>query len=138
MDQNVLKIRAAEVGEDLKRFLQSASKALIEDQVEQNIRLEESIRSNSVRLDKHQAERDSSLLADIAEKNTSVREDVQRFGKEQASAHAQALVAVTAQILATIRTEQADLHGQITEEIAAAVRSNFEILMAEIRGRAQS
>ena len=135
MDQNVLKIRAAEVGEDLKRFLQSASKALIEDQVEQNIRLEESIRSNSVRLDTHQAERDSSLLADIAEKNTSVREDVQRFGKEQASAHAQALVAVTAQILATIRTEQADLHGQITEEIAAAVRSNFEILMAEIRGK---
>ena len=131
----MLKIRAAEVGETLKRFLQSSSKALIEDQVEQNIRLEESIRSNSVRLDKHQAERDSSLLADVAAKNTSIREDVVHFGREQSSAHAKALEAATVQIMATIRAEMSDQHKAITEEIAAAVRSNFEILMAEIKGK---
>ena len=135
MDQNVLKLRATEVGETLKRFLQSFSKALIEDQLEQNIRLEESIRSNSVRLDKHQAERDSSLLAEVAGKNTSIREDVMRFGAEHSAAQGQALEASVTQILATIRAEMSDQHKAITEEIAAAVRSNFEILMAEIKGK---
>ena len=135
MDQNVLKIRATEVAETLKRFLQSSSKALIEDQLEQNIRLEESIRSNSVRLDKHQAERDSSLLSEVAGKNTSIREDVMRFGTEHSAAQGQALEASVTQILATIRAEMADQHKAITEEIAAAVRSNFEILMAEIKGK---
>ena len=134
MDQDVLKIRAAEVSESLKRFLQSSSAALIEEQLEQNIRLSESMRSNSVRLDKKQAERDSQVLADVAAKNTSIRADVLRFGKDQASAQAQALEAATSQILATIRAELSDQHKAITEEIAVAVRSNFEILMAEIKG----
>ena len=134
MDQDVLKLRAAEVADSLKRFLQSSSAALIEEHLEQNVRLAESMRSNSDRLDKSQAERDSQLLADIAAKNTSIREDVVRFGKDQASAHTQALEAATTQILATIRAELSDQHKAITEEIAVAVRSNFEILMAEIKG----
>ena len=134
MDQDVLKLRAAEVAETLKRWLQSSSAALIEEQVEQNVRLTESMRSNSERLDKSQAERDSQLLADVAAKNTSIREDVMRFGKEHSAAHSQSLEAATSQIMATIRAELSDQHKAITEEIALAVRSNFEILMAEIQG----
>ena len=58
-----------------------------------------------------------------------------RFGTEHSAAQGQALEAAVTQILATIRAEMADQHKAITEEIAAAVRSNFEILMAEIRGK---
>ena len=136
MDQNVLKIRATEVAETLKRFLQS----VLQSPHRGSVRAEHPAGRiyplpNSVRLDKHQAERDSSLLAEVAGKNTSIREDVMRFGTEHSAAQGQALEASVTQILATIRAEMSDQHKAITEEIAAAVRSNFEILMAEIKGK---
>ena len=134
MDQNVLKIRAAEVAESLRSFLQAAAGSLAEDQEEQAIRLEASLRSTEASLDKRQSERDSQVLADVASKNQCIREDVKHFGAERDTAQASLLEGAVDHAMATIRSEMADQHKEITEEIAAAVRSNFEILMAEIRG----
>ena len=135
MDQNVLKIRAAEVAESLRSFLQAAAGSLAEDQEEQSIRLEASLRSTEASLDKRQSDRDSQVLSEVAAKNKAVRDDVERFGKETSDAMLKQIDATASEIYATIRAERAALHGRITEEIAVAVRANYEILKAEIQSR---
>ena len=59
---------------------------------------------------------------------------MQRFGVERDEATAKSIGAAFSQAMATLREEQVAHRREITEEIAAAVRSNYEALEAMIRG----
>ena len=74
------------------------------------------------------------VISDVAAKTKALRDDVQRFGVERDEAAAKSLTAAVDQLGATLREEQVVQRREITEEIAAAVRSNFEALEAMIRG----
>ena len=134
MDRASLKQRAQDVSATLSAFLQHISDAVADEQEEQNVRLTEQLRSNSEGLDSRQSSRDSQVISDVAAKTKALREDVKRFGAERDEATAKSISAAVDQLAATLREEQVAQRGEITEEIAAAVRSNFETLEAMIRG----
>ena len=135
IDRNTLDIRAREVSESLKSYLTNVTKAVSDHLDEHSIQQAESLRANAEKLDKNQSDRDSSVLKDVAEKTQAMRDDVQRFGKEREGAQGKMLEGAVEQAMADLRSEMADLHKQITEDIAAAVRSTYERLMAEIKGK---
>ena len=134
MDRPTLKARAKDVSATLASFLQAQADALADDQEEQNVRLAAALRSNSEKLDERQSARDSSVISDVAAKTKALREDVERFGAERDAATGKSISAAVDQALATLREEQRIHRREITEEIAVAVRSNFEALEAMIRG----
>ena len=134
MDRATLKARAKDVSATLSAFLQVQADALADEQEEQNVRLSEQLRVNSDKLDKHQSARDSQVISDITDKTKALRDDVQRFGAERDDASGKSLSAAVDQAIATLREEQRIHRREITEEIAVAVRSNFEALEAMIRG----
>ena len=134
MDRPTLKARAQDVSATLSAFLQALADALADEQEEQDIRLAEQLRFNSEKLDKHQSARDSQVISDISEKTKALHDDVQRFGAERDAATAKSITAAVDQLAATLREEQRIRRRETTEEIAAAVRSNFEALEAMIRG----
>ena len=133
MDRVSLKQRAGDVSATLSAFLQALADALADEQEEQDIRLAEQLRVNSQRLDERQSARDSQVISDISEKTKALHDDVQRFGAERDEASAKSITAADDQVLATLREEQRIHRREITEEIAVAVRSNFEALEAMIR-----
>ena len=92
------------------------------------------MRANSESLDKRQSARDSQVISDVAAKTKALQDDVQRFGVERDEATGKSIGAAFSQAMATLREEQVVHRRAITEEIAAAVRSNFEALEAMIRG----
>ena len=134
MDRISLKARAQDVSATLSSFLQAQADALADEQEEQNVRLAEQLRVNSNGLDERQSARDSAVISDVAAKTKALREDVQRFGVERDEATAKSVGASFSQAIATLREEQRIHRREITEEIAVAVRSNFEALEAMIRG----
>ena len=135
IDRNTLDIRAREVSESLKSYLTNVTKAVSDHLDEHSIQQAESLRANAEKLDKNQSDRDSSVLKDVAEKTQSMRGDVRRFGEEREAAQGKMLEGAVEQAMADLRSEMADLHKQITEDIAAAVRSTYERLMSEITGK---
>ena len=134
MDRPTLKARAKDVSATLASFLQAQADALADDQEEQNVRLAAALRSNSEKLDERQSARDSSVISDVAAKTKALREDIERFGAERDDATGKSISAAVDQALATLREEQRIHRREGTEEIAVAVRSNFEALEAMIRG----
>ena len=135
IDRNTLDIRAREVSESLRSYLTNVTKAVSDHLDEHSIQQAESLRANAEKLDKNQSDRDSSVLKDVAEKTQSMRDDVRRFGEEREAAQGKMLEGAVEQAMADLRSEMADLHKQITEDIAAAVRSTYERLMSEITGK---
>ena len=106
---------------------------LADEQEEQNVRLAEHLRvATADKLDKHQSARDSQVISDVAAKTKALHDDVQRFGAERDDAIALSITAAVDQLAATLREEQRIHRREITEEIAVAVRSNFEALEAMI------
>ena len=135
IDRNTLDIRAREVSESLRSYLTNVTKAVSDHLDEHSIQQAESLRANAEKLDKNQSDRDSSVLKDVAEKTQAMRDDVRRFGEEREAAQGKMLEGAVEQAMADLRSEMADLHKQITEDIAAAVRSTYERLMSEITGK---
>ena len=134
MDRVTLKARAKDVSATLSAFLQAQADAVADEQEEQNVRLAEQLRVNSDKLDKHQSARDSQVISDVAAKTKALHDDVNRFGAERDDAIALSITAAVDQLAATLREEQRIHRREITEEIAVAVRSNFEALEALIQG----
>ena len=134
MDRVTLKARAKDVSATLSAFLQVLADAVADEQEEQNVRLAEQLRVNSDKLDKHQSARDSQVISDVAAKTKALHDDVNRFGAERDDAIALSITAAVDQLAATLREEQRIHRREITEEIAVAVRSNFEALEALIQG----
>ena len=135
IDKNTLHIRAGEVAESLKSHLKAVTGALSDHMDDLTARQAELLRQTVEDFDKKQSARDSTVLAEVAAKTKSMREDVERFGKEGSAAVLAQIEATATQLRAEIQTEKAALKADIEELMAAADRSNFEQLEALIRGK---
>ena len=134
MDIQRLKAQAESAGETLQSYLRAMADALEAEQTEYSVRQSEALRAADEKIDIKQAARDSAVISDVAAKLKALRDEVSKLTAELDSAAVSRMEAGDTQLHAKVRADIAKARAEVTEEIATAVRSTHDVLMAEIRG----
>ena len=134
MDIQRLKAQAESAGQTLQSYLRAVADALETEQAEYSVRQSEALRAADDKIDTKQAARDSAVISDVASKLKALRDEVSKLTAELDSAAVSRMQAGDAQVQATVRADIAKARAEVTDEIATAVRSTHDTLMAEIRG----
>ena len=134
MDIQRLKAQAESAGQTIQSYLRAVAEALETEQTEYSTQQSEALRQADEKIDTKQAVRDSAVISDVAAKLKALREEVSNLTSELDSAAVSRMQAGDTQVLATVRADIAKAHADVTDEIATAVRSTHDVLMAEIRG----
>ena len=134
MDIQRLKAQAESAGQTLQSYLRCVAEALETEQTEYSVGQSEALRQADDKIDAKQAARDSAVISDVAAKLKALRDEVSKLTAELDAAAVSRMQAGDHQVLATMRADVAKARAEVTEEIATAVRSTHDVLMAEIRG----
>ena len=133
MDTTKHKHAAHNVGSQLVTFLRSVADDVASDLDERAGSINANLRSEADRLDKAFANREASIVADMAQKVKTIRTEVAGVLRDIETSRVQQMEATRSSYQGYVNTALAKLRGEISEEIAKTNAANYEGLRDEIR-----